>query len=179
MAPKTTQETLVKCRLQYESGNFKSVYALAREHGINPDSLHQRIRREKWAEKRAKVLQVIERKMEKATVSKAESYLSNLQNRVEKYEKIIDASMENLGSKTAEGIPLLDPEAIDQFTRSEGRIQAIGAFAHRIPAQTSLDVTSKGESLVAIIERMRADPSKVIDLTPSQVDQIASMEVEG
>lgn len=177
MAPKTTKETWNLIKLDFDSGNYKSICELARKHGVNESTLHNRISTQKWSVKKKESLERISKKLEEKVVSRADSYLSSLQLRVEKYEKIIDASIENLGSKTKEGIPLLDPEAIDQFTRSEGRLQSMGAFAHRIAAVSQVDITSKGESLVAILDRMRASPDKIIHLSDDQVKLISESEI--
>lgn len=178
MSPRTSRAVWDKVRSEFECGTYESLKGLAEKYSITPVNLRTKIYREKWSLKRATVEHKIAQKVEEKVVSEAEDYLSSLKSRVKRYQKMIDVSQEHSGSMTSEGIPLLDPETIDTYTKSEGRLQAMGAFAHRIPAQTVLDVTSKGESFLSILQRLRADP-KAITLSPADVEVIANSEIEG
>lgn len=180
MEAKTSQAILDQCRYDYETGNFKSVYELAERYGINKNTLHQRVIREKWEELRLKKVKEIESKLEKKALSVGEEYLLNTFKRAKRYEKIIDSSMENLGSKDAEGNPLLDPDAINTFTLAETRIHELAKSALRIPDIRNLDVTSKGqslgESLVSAIQKLR-ETDKTPPLTSADCDRILEAEI--
>lgn len=178
-SPKHSVETWNTVKLRFESGSFTSLKELATEYSINPITLRTRMVRESWNDKQRTLQNKVELAVEKQVVSKAEEYLSRTVLRMEKYEKIIDASIDNLGSKTPEGVPLLDPEAIDQFTRSETRISALSAFAHRIaPIAQQVDVKATVEhSLVSVIAKLR-DTNSAIDITPEQMQVIRGCDVE-
>lgn len=177
---KTSQIVIEQCKYDYITSNFKSVYELARTYGINEDTLHGRVIRENWEDLRQKKLEEIKSKMEKKASSLGEEYLLNTFKRAKRYEKLIDSSMENLGSKDSEGNPLLDPDAINTYTLAETRIHELAKSALRIPDIRNLDVTSKGqsigESLVSALQKLR-ETDKTPPLTNEEVDRIIEAEI--
>lgn len=180
---KTSREAWTKLKAQFHSGSYKSLNELAIHYGVNPKTLRSRMVREKWNDQQralqSKVEQVIERKLVKE-VSAVDSYLASTFKRALKYERILDASMENLGSKDVNGTPLLDPDAIDSYTRSEGRIHELAKSALRLAPLCSLDVTSKGQSLgdsfASAIEKLRV--SSAPKLGDDDLKRVLEAEIE-
>ncbi|MEO7397154.1 MAG: hypothetical protein ABIW84_01170, partial [Ilumatobacteraceae bacterium] len=179
-SPKTSQDVWMKCRMEYESGAFTSVKELSEKHGINYKTLFTRIDRDGWRKRREEILSKAQSKVEVKAVNQGLEYLQKTFLRSEKYEKILETSMEKLASKTEDGTPILDPDAIDSYTRSASRIHALALSALRIPAAVQVDVTSKGlsvgESIVTAIAKLR-DSGTAIDITPEEVARVARLEV--
>lgn len=178
--PKTPQAILDQCKLDYLIGNWKSITELAIRHGLHPRTLCFRIKRESWEEERQRKLTEANSKIEETRESIVEKYLKKTFARAEKYERIIDASRDNLGSKDKNGTPLLDPDAINTYTLAEARIHELAKSALRIPDAKSLDITTKGQSLgedlAQAIQRLRENPS-VPKLDDSDLERILEAEI--
>lgn len=178
-SPKHSVQVWTAIRQRFEAGSFVSLKELASEYSVNPVTLRTRMLREKWNDKQRTLQNKVELAVEKKILSKAESYLERTTSRMERYEKIIDASIENLGSKTPDGTPLLDPEAIDQYTRSETRLKDISAFCYRLAAPVQVNHTGSidlNHSLVQTIERLRSGKD-CPDLTPEDKAKLIDVEV--
>lgn len=179
-SPATDYATLALCKTDYVNGLCKSIAELAVKYGINENTLNSRICREKWQQLRESKIKQLEAKIEVKTQSLGEIYLENTIRRMKRYEKIIEVSQEQLSSKNEDGIPVLTPDDINTYTLSEQRINAMSMSAHRIPVATSVDVTTKGqsigESLVTAIAKLR-NSGKCIDITMEQAKQISQLEV--
>lgn len=183
-SPKNSRSTWVALKAEFNSGSYISLELLAKKHGILPSTLRSRMVREKWNDQQRALQHKVEQVIQERVLTLAEKqsdYLFRLSKRGEKYERIIDASMETLGSKDANGTPLLDPEAIDQYTRSENRIMELNRVAYKIAPLSQLDITSKGASLgdsfVSAIAKLRAD-SQAPKLNDSDVSKILDAGVE-
>lgn len=178
--PKTSQLVLAQVKADYLTSNFKSVSELAETYGIHKTTLNQRIIREKWEDQRLLNLKKLEEKLVKSSVSIGEEYLKRTYKRMEKYEKLIDVSMANLGSKDAEGNSLLDPDALNTYTLSEMRIHEISKSALRIPDTKNLDITSQGksigDSLVSALCKLR-ETDKSPPLSDADCSRILDAEV--
>lgn len=181
-SPKTTKLVWFKVRMEYEEGSYKSVRELGDKYGINENTLHSRIRTEKWREKKEKILVKAQARVEMKVLSELEfknSYLKNSFLRAKGYEKLIDVSKENLGSKTSDGTPVLDPEAIEAYTRSELRIHELAKSALRISDKAEVDIKSGGvsigESFLQAITKLRE--SNLPKLTEEDLKAVLEMEV--
>lgn len=177
---KTSQEVLEKVRYDYEVGNYKTITELANRYGINNKSLFARIDREDWEASKLERLRKTEKALVKKAVSLGEEYLLNSYERAKKYEKLIDVSQKNLGSRDDEDNPILDPDAINTYTLAESRIHEIAKSSLRIPDIRNLDVTSKGqsigESLVSALQKLR-ETDKTPKLTDADCDRILEAEI--
>lgn len=181
-SPKHSQNKWIQCRTSYERGDFKSVRELGERFGIKEFTLHSRINREGWKEKKEQLLAKVQSTLEKQVVkelTEQESYLKRSYLRQQRYEKIIDASLSQLAT-TPEGIPMAEPSDIDCLTRSENRIAELSRIALRIPVLSSLDVItggqSLGESFVQAIAKLRA--SEAPKLTEEDLQKALEAEVE-
>lgn len=164
-APKTDKATLALVQAEYVNGTCKSIAELASKYNIHQTTLGQRIIRENWAELRNLKMRELEEKVSEKVQSIGETYLKSTFQRMKRYEKMIEASQQNLGSKDVDGTPLLDPDAINTYTLAESRIFDISKSALRIPeVKQQMDLTSAGqslgESLVSAIAKLRATPGQ-------------------
>lgn len=179
-SPKHSQATWAKVKMEFEDGSYTSLAELSRKYGINPITLRTRMVREQWNERQRALQSKVEQKIEEVKVDIGKEYLLNSFSRSKKYEKIIDASLAQLGAN-AEGIPLVEPSDLDAFTRSELRIHELAKSALRIPTVASVDLTTKGlsfgESIVTAIRKLRENPSQIVDITPEQIAMVKDMEV--
>lgn len=176
-----SKEQWSKLEIDYRTGNFKSIAELAQRYGIKENTLVVNIIRRGWKEEVEKASHELSLKVTKTVINEGELYLKRSIKRVERYEKIIDVSHENLGSKNSEGIPVLDPEAINDYTLAETRLHSWGKSCYMIPdASRSLDITSKGqslgESLVSALAKVRAsgEPSRI---TSEDVTRIIEADI--
>lgn len=178
---KTTKEVWQQVRIDYDTGNWKTIRELGERYNINPRTLATKIYNDRWNIEKSEKEKELLNKVKQVKETEAEKYLKNTFKRVLRYETIIDASLDNLGSKDEKGTPLLDPEAINDYTIAEQRVHAIARSALRIPdAPQNVDITSKGqsigESLLSAISRFREDKS-LPELTEEQVEQIIEAEI--
>lgn len=182
-SPKTSKETWVKIEGCYMAGSFLSIRELGDRFGVHEKTLQSRILREDWKSKREALLSKVELKIEQKTlkaVDKAQEYLSNSFLRAKKYEALIEASIAQ-NATNERGVAIVAPSDLDAYSRSELRIHELALSALRIPRTVALDVTSKGlsvgESIVTAIEKLRANPTQIVDITAEEVARIAEMEV--
>lgn len=182
-SPKHSQSKWIQCRTSYERGDFKSVRELGERFGIKEFTLHSRINREGWKEKKEQLLAKVQSTLEKQVVkelTKQESYLVRLGQRANKYEAMLDASAENLGSKDANGVPLVDPDMLDTLSRSELRVVEMQRTALRIIPVSQVDHMSGGKDLgssfVSAIAKLRE--SNTPKLGPSDLQAFKEAEIE-
>jgi hypothetical protein len=181
---KYSKETWRNMRAEFEAGTYLSQKQLAKKYGVNFKTLTSRMVREKWNEKQralqSKVEGIIEARVVKE-VDRATSYLEKLAKRAEKYEKMLDASAENLGGKTVDGTPLVDPEMLDTLSRSELRVLEMQRTALRIIPVSQIDHTtggkSLGESFVSAIAKLRGNPNTP-KLGAEDLKRVLEAEVE-
>lgn len=177
--PKTDKSTLALIQFDYVNGSFKSIKELATRYGVHENTLFQRINRENWEELRLKKLKELEQRIGEKAQSIGETYLKNVFARAKKYEQIIDASQSQLAANDC-GVPLMDCEAINDYTLAEQRIHEMAKSALRIPSTVSMDVTSKGqslgESLVSAIQKLRSENTATV-ITMEQADALANCEI--
>lgn len=186
--PKNSQkysvETWRKVKAEFQAGSYLSLKALAKKYGINPITLNTRMNREKWNEEQRslqnKVEAVIERKVLKE-VDLASDYLAKSFERTKRYEKLVDASQEYFGSKTADGTALLDPDALDSYSKTESRIHEWAKSCLRIIPVSQVDHTSNGESLgqsfISAIAKLRGNPESP-KLSDQDLGRVLEAEVE-
>lgn len=178
---RTTKEVWDKIQLDYFAGNFRTLKELASKYDLPERSVRNKICHNSWNRLKEERQRALLSKVNEIKESEAEKYLKSTLKRVFRYEKIIDASLDNLGSKTSDGTPLLDPEAINDYTIAEQRIHALGKSALMIPdASRNVDITSKGqslgESLVSAIAKVRESESG-LKITSQDVDRIIEAEI--
>lgn len=179
---KTTKEVWEQVKQDYFTGNWKTIAELAERYFINPDTLKSRIHHHKWNQEKFAMQRTLSNKVEAIKEDLAKSYLKRAYERTIRYEKIIDVSQENFGSKAADGTPLLDPEAINDYTLAETRIHELAKSALRIPdVKKDLDLTSKGqsigESLVSAIYSLRENAESVPTLTDEDFKRVMEAEI--
>lgn len=181
---KYSRDTWTKLKAEFHAGTYLSLKALAKKYGVNPITLNTRMNREKWNEEQRtlqkKVEAVIEQKVIKE-VSETTAYLQRLSKRATKYEAIIDASLNQSGSKDENGTNVLDLEAIDVVTRSEARLVEMQRTALRIPALSAMDHTSAGmdlgSSFVQALAKLREDPNAP-KLSDSDLQKVLEADIE-
>jgi len=180
-SPATDKATLALVQTDYINGQFKTIRELASRYGMHENTLLWRAKKENWEDLRLLKIKELQDRVGEKAQSIGETYLKNTFARMKRYEKLIDVSQDNLGARDTDGNPLLDPDAINSYTLSEQRINAIAMAALRIPAISSTDVTSKGQSvgdsIVSALERLRSNGSKPVVITEEQIEQIADYEV--
>lgn len=181
-SPKTSQSTLLACRLEYESGSWKSLTELGNKYGIHVKTLYGRIVREKWDQKRKEILRKVEARAQNMVmkeVDQSQEYLRNAFKRALRLEKITDASLSQ-ASLTNDGTPLVDLDQVDVLTRAELRIHELAKSALRIIPVSQVDHTSNGQSLgdsfVSAIAKLRAD-ANTPNLSQDEVDKVIEAEV--
>lgn len=180
-SPKTSKETWLKIKVEFESGTYKSQRELALKYGVPYESFRNKICREKWNARQItlqnKVSQRIEEKTLKA-VDKVQSYLSSAYERGLRYEKLIDASQSQAATNN-EGVAILDVEELEAYSRTEIRIHELIKSSLRV-APPSLEVRSGGlsigESIVTALEKLRASGS-TLELPEGLVERVIEMEI--
>jgi len=127
------------------------------------------------------LLNKVDKGVEKALVGRAEKYLEETFLRSQKYLRLVDASQEFHGSKAPDGTPLLDPEALDVYTRTEARIHELAKSALRIVDSKNIDVTSGGlsiaENVTEAIKKLRSQP--LPELTDEELERLKDCKIEG
>lgn len=173
-----------QCRIAYERGDYRTVKELGERFAIKEFTLHSKINRESWKEKKQQIQAQAESTLHRQVVkelTKQESYLVRLGQRATKYEAIIDASLEQAGAKDAQGVNVLDLEAIDVVTRSESRLVEMQRTALRIPALSAMDHTTGGvdlgSSFVQALAKLRADPNAPM-LQDADLARVLEADVE-
>lgn len=171
---KTSQAVLHQVKSSYLAGEFKSIRELADQYSLNPKTLQSRIVRESWLEQRESKLREIESKMVKRVVNVGEEYLLNTFKRAKRYESIIDKALD-------QACDLVDPEQLNQLSLVEARTHALAKSALRIADVSSVDVTSKGQSLgeswVSAIQKLRDSEQSEPKLGEKELGKILEAEI--
>lgn len=176
-----SKDQWLKVQLDYKSGNYKSISELAERYSIKVDTLIKAVKRSGWKDERDKTLLELSENVHKKTINEGEKYLKESFQRVKRYEKILDLSQDQLGSKSSDGTPLLDPEAIQDYVLTETRLHTWGKSCLMIPdASRSIDLTSKGQSLgesfASALNKLREDKS-IPKISSQDVDRILEAEI--
>lgn len=179
--PLLSKETLYEIECRYKSGDYKSVADLSRIYSIPYQALYAIIKRNEWDKQMEELREKAQRNIEKKVLSEGEKYLKESFARVKRYEKMLDLSQDQLGAKSSDGTPLLDPEAIQDYVLTETRLHTWGKSCLMIPdASRSVDITSKGqslgESLVSAIQKARENPNP-IKITSEEVQRIIEADI--
>ncbi len=163
---KYTKEHWERVRVDFDTGNYKTISELACRHGMTRKDLDNRMYNERWNDKREIKYKEVLGNVSKIKEDLASAYLKRAAKRFERYEKLIDVSQEQLGSRDAKGNPVLDPDSIGTYTMAEARVHEMMKSALRIPDVKNLDITSKGqsigESIAGAIEKLRNDPNRPV-----------------
>lgn len=180
-SPKYTHETWLKVRCDYEAGNYTSQQELAERYGINAQTLRNRIINQKWNQIKQESERLLLDRVGEIKESEAEKYLKRTAKRMLRYEKIIDVSQKQLANDVENGIPIMDSEALNDYTLAESRIHEIAKSALRIPdVRQGIDITSKGqslgESLVSAIAKLR-DNQELPVLSDSEKQKIREADI--
>lgn len=173
------QSDMELARIDYEAGDYKNLLELAKKHNLNYQALRDKIYREDWKSKVSTRNNAILQKVGETKEELAKEYLLSTFRRAKRYEKLIDASIEQQ-STSNDGTPLLDVEAIEGYTRAEQRIHELAKSALRIPDAKQIDVTSQGQSLgdsfISAIEKLRASNDRP-KLTDADLKQVLNAEI--
>lgn len=154
--PKTPKEVLQQVKYEYQAGTYKSVAELAERYGINQFSLHSRIKREKWDEKKEQILAIAEKNIEKAVLSEANEWINRVKTRSLKDWQIIDSSIDGMVA-AAGGV---EPSDLRSYIQARKVLDDMSRRALGLadPSQ-NVDITSKGqsigESLISAIAKLR------------------------
>lgn len=178
-SPKHSRETWDKLKCEFEAGTYLSLAELSKKWGVNPITLRTRMLREKWNERQRTLQNKVEQKIEKVLVDRAGKYLDETFLRTEKYRKMIDASQEHHGSKTADNTPLLDPEALDVYSRTELRIHELSKSSLKIVDSKEVQHTGIVGifNVTEAIKALRAQPAP--DLSPLELERLKDCKIEG
>lgn len=168
-----------KVRDDYELGNYKTIKELSERFNVDYDCLRQRMVRESWKESLVTRNAVLSQKVDEMKEDLASSYLKSSFKRALKYEKLIDLSQEQLASMSGkDGLPVLDPEALVQYSKVEATVHAMAKSALRI--SDKVDLTSNGasigESFVMAVQKLRQSENTP-KLTTEQIDVVLDAEI--
>lgn len=186
-SPKTSFEVLQKVRYEYEAGTYKSISELAVRYGIDPKSLHGRMKREKWEEERNEKKRALEKLEGKSKEKQIKEWLERVHSRSLKDWKIIDKSLDELGGITENELGELvqvqgvDPDAMRAYISARKMLDDMARRALGIAEPTkSLDVTtggkSFGESLASAIQKVRENLNTPT-LSDSEFEKIIDAEI--
>jgi hypothetical protein len=156
-----TQETVKPAKRKVNWDKIRHEYLtrdvtlpmLVEKYGVNYMTLRNRCWKQKWVAKKAEVHKRMDEKLVAKTVNritdKASQWAEDQWVRCTKYREKIDESMDQTGGP-------VDPQALDQLTKAEQRVDDMGRRALGMVEPRQVDITSGGMPLGAFQEAMRS-----------------------
>lgn len=167
-----------KIKLDYIKGKG-SVREIAESYGVangSTKTVLMRAFKEKWKKQREQYLASVSEKGLKEAETEVDEWLRTVKSDSKQEWKYITESIRSL-VESGQGV---DSDTMVQYMRARKLIDDM----HRrsLGLRDTVDVTSGGqslsESIVSAIDKLRQDPSKIVDVTSEQVDMVLEMEIE-
>ena len=128
-------------KASYLTGKLKPKQLIAK-YGVDAVLLKRRIEQENWPRKRRKLMVQTENRITNRTLSKADMWVSSQHDRAIRFRDKIMESMDSTHGP-------IDPQALDQLTKAEMRVDDMGRRALGLVDPKALDITSGGMPLGA------------------------------